>query len=217
MHLSRLSPKGGSASWPAPAPASSTCGCAPTASTAWRRSSGRCWTKPSRRLFQRYADGVNAMIESGKDLPLEFSLAGVEPEPWTIEDSLAIAFYMSWNSSANLRHEVLDRRPRPPLGRPAPSCCAPLNWNPDLEARPGRPRPAAALAGAAADGGRCRGARCWPACSHQHAGWDPAGATALGSNNWAVGKSRSRRACRSSPTIPTSTPACCPGVGSRSA
>lgn len=40
--------------------------------------------------FQAYADGVNAFITTHPNtLPLEYSLLGVSPEPWTIADSLA--------------------------------------------------------------------------------------------------------------------------------
>ncbi len=61
----------------------------------------------TRRIFQNYVDGVNAFIAAGKDLPLEFRLAGIKPEPWTIADSLAILYYMGWNSAANLKTEVI--------------------------------------------------------------------------------------------------------------
>lgn len=154
--------------------------------------------EPSRRHFQRYADGVNAVIASGKDRPLEFRLAGLDPEPWTIEDSLAITFYMSWNSSANLRHEILAASLDRQLGGSA-ELLRPLNWNPDLEADPiGRPA-AGVLAGPArkpaALGEETTATLAAllapPPGSGFAGGWDPGGATALGSNGWAVGKSRS--------------------------
>jgi penicillin amidase len=142
----------------------------------------------SRRFFQRYADGVNAMIDSGEDRPLEFSLAGIEPERWTIEDSLAITFYMSWNSSANLAHELLTDQLERKLGDRA-GLLRPLNWNPELETDPvGRP-PAAALA----DVGTRDPAtgELLAALLRPLEGFDPRGETALGSNNWAVGAGRS--------------------------
>lgn len=142
----------------------------------------------SRRFFQRYADGVNAMIDSGDDRPLEFSLAGIEPERWTIEDSLAITFYMSWNSSANLIHEVLTDQLERKLGDRA-GLLRPLNWNPDLETDPvGRP-PAAALA--RIEPKDPRAGELLAALLQPVPGFDPRGAAALGSNNWAVGASRS--------------------------
>jgi penicillin G amidase len=38
------------------------------------------------RIFTAYANGVNAFIEQNADnLPVEFQLTGVEPDPWTAE------------------------------------------------------------------------------------------------------------------------------------
>jgi penicillin amidase len=49
-----------------------------------------------RNLLGAYADGVNAYIESHRDrLPLEFTLLGAEPEPWTPVDTLNWAGVMS--------------------------------------------------------------------------------------------------------------------------
>ena len=64
--------------------------------------------EPTRRHFQSYLDGVNAYIaDMADEHPLEFALAGFEPTPWDIADSLAIFYYMSWNSSANLKTEII--------------------------------------------------------------------------------------------------------------
>ena len=50
------------------------------------------WTSyhpDAERLFGAHARGVNAFIEQNRDnLPLEFQLTGVQPEPWTAETSL---------------------------------------------------------------------------------------------------------------------------------
>ena len=146
----------------------------------------------SRRHFERYAEGVNAFLTAGQDMPLEFALAGITPEPWSIEDSLAITFYMSWNSSANLKHEILTDALDRHLGSRA-ELLRPLNWNPDLEAdpvtRPPAPGPTS-LAGGPAPPAAGRVAELLAALGRPAAG-DATGATALGSNNWAVGKSRS--------------------------
>lgn len=48
-----------------------------------------------RQQFGQYARGVNAYIESHRNrLPIEFRLLRYSPKPWTIEDSLAIAYQM---------------------------------------------------------------------------------------------------------------------------
>jgi penicillin G amidase len=47
------------------------------------------WTSyhpDAERIFTAYANGVNAYIEQNRDnLPVEFQLTGVEPDPWTAE------------------------------------------------------------------------------------------------------------------------------------
>ena len=62
----------------------------------------------SRRFFQKYIDGVNTFIKTRPESHhLEFKLAGIKPTPWSIVDSLAIVYYMSWASSANLDSEIM--------------------------------------------------------------------------------------------------------------
>ena len=59
-------------------------------------------------LFQKYLDGVNFYINNQqKHLPVEFKLTGIKPALWKVEDSLAILYYMSWNSSANIHTEII--------------------------------------------------------------------------------------------------------------
>lgn len=49
----------------------------------------------TRVFFQWYVDGINAFIkECPKDVHLEFKLAGITPEPWTVTDSLSV--YTIW-------------------------------------------------------------------------------------------------------------------------
>jgi penicillin G amidase len=47
------------------------------------------WTsyhKDAKRIFTAYADGINAYItQHAKNLPVEFTLTGIKPEPWTAE------------------------------------------------------------------------------------------------------------------------------------
>ena len=59
-----------------------------------------------------YADGVNACIED-VNLPMEFSLLGYEPEPWTPADSMLMEKQISWNltgSFQTLRRAVVADR-----------------------------------------------------------------------------------------------------------
>src|SRR6476659_5732216 len=49
-----------------------------------------------RAFFEAYAKGVNAFIdEHGKKIPMEFTLLGYKPRPWTAADSLLIGIGMS--------------------------------------------------------------------------------------------------------------------------
>jgi penicillin G amidase len=86
----------------------------------------------SRRLLQRYVDGVNAYIETRKDThPLEFRLAGIAPTKWTVQDSLSLAYLLSWNSAANLKTEIIAQMLVDALGPEKAKTLLPLNINPD--------------------------------------------------------------------------------------
>lgn len=52
-------------------------------------------------VLEAFAEGVNAYIgwaKANNMLPLEYRLLGVEPEPWTPLDSLAVGKLISWGS-----------------------------------------------------------------------------------------------------------------------
>jgi penicillin G amidase len=69
-------------------------------------------------ILEAYADGINdfATEYSGK-LPIEFSLADIEPIPFTVEDAIAIPRMMAWNlnhgwkSKAVIAHIAETRSP----------------------------------------------------------------------------------------------------------
>lgn len=52
-----------------------------------------------RAALEAYAAGVNARIEAGGPLPPEFRILRLEPEPWTVEASLAIGLMMNLDLS----------------------------------------------------------------------------------------------------------------------
>ena len=86
----------------------------------------------SRRFHQRYVDGVNAFLKhTPQDLHLEFALAGIEPEPWTLADSMSVLYLMSWNNGANLKHEITHAQLVARLGEERAATLAPINLNPD--------------------------------------------------------------------------------------
>ena len=66
-------------------------------------------TPEDRQYFSAYAEGVNAFIESHrKSLPLEFRILGYSPRPWTMQDSLVIAYQMVQTLSISPK-AALDR------------------------------------------------------------------------------------------------------------
>jgi penicillin G amidase len=86
----------------------------------------------TRSFFQKYLDGVNAFIKlRPKEHHLEFKLAGIKPTPWQIEDSLAVAYFMSWNTAANLTTEVVAQMLVEKLGPEKAMEIFPLSVNPD--------------------------------------------------------------------------------------
>jgi len=81
-----------------------------------------------RRIFSAFIAGVNAFIEQNRDnLPVEFKLTGIEPEPWTLRDAvLRVPVRSLSTATAELRFALQVRdlgpeeanrraRPDPPL------------------------------------------------------------------------------------------------------
>ncbi|MFH1983142.1 MAG: penicillin acylase family protein [Pseudomonadota bacterium] len=132
----------------------------------------------TRRHFEAYLDGVNAYIGTREEFwPLEFKLAGIRPTPWTVADSLAIFYYMSWNSSANLHTEIIMQMLVEKLGPQRAMALMPININPDdpLGARGAGDAPAARFAAT----GR--------PLTDGLAAFLEDGPLRVGSNNWVVG------------------------------
>ena len=70
----------------------------------------RILSRESRLFFQKYADGVNAYIKTRRDTHhLAFKLAGIKPDPWTVEDALTIMYYMGWDSAGNIQAEIISQ------------------------------------------------------------------------------------------------------------
>ena len=61
----------------------------------------------SRAALQAYADGVNAWLAEGHTLPVEFLILGVEPEEWTVIDSLVWVKMMAWDLGGNWGKELV--------------------------------------------------------------------------------------------------------------
>ena len=137
-------------------------------------------TLEDRRLLENYIAGINAYIQTGVDsYPIEFTLAGIAPEPWTVADSLSILYYMSWDSSANLKSEIIAQMLIERLGEARAGEIFPLNINPDDE----RP-PAEAYLPASAAAVRI-------SADAMLIGFLHGGAKEMGSNNWVTGPAQS--------------------------
>jgi penicillin G amidase len=133
-------------------------------------------------LFQKYLEGVNAFIELRPgERHLEFRLAGIRPTPWLIEDSLAVAYLMSWETAANLSTEIIALMLAEKVGLEKAREIFPLNVNPD-EGPQGAGETAAAASG-------------WVPLSldqdEKVQGYLGERPMRLGSNNWCVGPSLS--------------------------
>jgi penicillin amidase len=135
---------------------------------------------PTRHMMQRYLDGVNAFIKNcPRDLPLEFKLAGIEPETWQLADSLSILYLTAFSTSGNLIHEVVAQAIIDKVGLERAREIMPLNINPDESG-------AAASAMQSAKQVRRGGAGLGLADDAKLAGLLESLPLSLGSNNWAV-------------------------------
>ncbi|MDH3558146.1 MAG: penicillin acylase family protein [Deltaproteobacteria bacterium] len=86
----------------------------------------------SQRFMQKYIDGVNTYIHTRKEShPIEFKLVGIQPQPWSVADAIAIMYYMGWTSSGNLNTEVVAQMLVEKLGEMKAREIFPLNINPD--------------------------------------------------------------------------------------
>lgn len=71
----------------------------------------RVLTPEARQAMTRYAAGVNAFLATRRGpLPPEFLLFGIEPEPWSVVDSVAWGKMMQWDLSGNWRGELFRLR-----------------------------------------------------------------------------------------------------------
>ncbi|MDQ3687692.1 MAG: penicillin acylase family protein [Acidobacteriota bacterium] len=76
------------------------------------RAAAGAWANlsPHERLpIEAYVAGINAYLDNPHDaqLPAEFKILGVEPEPWRAEDVLAWSKALSWGISGNWDKELL--------------------------------------------------------------------------------------------------------------
>lgn len=80
-----------------------------------RRAAEATWAKlgpADRQLLQAYVAGINLYLSSTppQQLPPEFGILGVQPEPWTPVDVLAFAKLFTWSNGSNWEKELLRRQ-----------------------------------------------------------------------------------------------------------
>lgn len=62
-----------------------------------------------RRRRELYLEGLNAYIRDYRHQhPVTLRLLGIEAQPWTLVDSLALSYFVNWSSSANVAAELIS-------------------------------------------------------------------------------------------------------------
>lgn len=134
-------------------------------------------TRSSRLALRAYLEGLNTYIKDHADThPIEFGLAGFEPQLWTTTELLAVAYFLGWNSAANFDGEIIAQQVINAVGAEKFAEIAPLVTNPDDEEP------------LAADTAATSAAR-WQGPTAQLAEWTKRGWREQGhggSNNWAM-------------------------------
>ena len=79
-----------------------------------KRAAAAQWAAASveaRAALLAYTAGINAYLQTAmKARPPEFVILGIQPEPWTPEDSMAWAIMMAWDLGGNWGTELLRMR-----------------------------------------------------------------------------------------------------------
>lgn len=134
-----------------------------------------------------YVQGMNAYITGqAGDHGLELRIAGFNPQPWTLEDMVTVLHFVYWSQAANFKAELTLQKLIEKFGTEKVAReLAPVNVNPERTLRP-------AIVAAINDA----------TTTPRRAGYEllaglgePTGTLqaplAVGSNNWAIGRSRS--------------------------
>ncbi|HEU4324717.1 MAG TPA: penicillin acylase family protein [Roseiflexaceae bacterium] len=164
------------------------------------RAAAQAWTSATaeeRRVLEAYVRGVNAFISThrGRQLPIEFSILGFEPEPWRPEDVIVWIKMMSWNLGGNWADELLRARLVAKVGPekaaellPAASADDPVILPADSPSAWGPPRPTTAAPVTPVGERTTAGLLAVDAAIRDGLGL---GGPLIGSNNWVIGGIRS--------------------------
>ena len=140
----------------------------------------------TRAFLQPYVDGVNAYVQDHTaDHPVELRIAGLVPQPWRVADLVTLVHFVHFTHATNFKTEVVAQKLIDQLGEARARELFPLLSNPDwpatsLQRQAAVPKPAAEQTAALGLD--------W---DHLLVRPDTLNHQGLGSNNWAVGPSRS--------------------------
>ena len=139
----------------------------------------------ARAYLQAFADGINAYVQDhGGDHPIELKVAGLKPGPWSVADLVTLVHFIHYTHSTNFKAEIVGQKLIDKLGPARAKEIMPLTVNPDWTGSPAALKTGAARAGAL---GEPLGVQ-W---AHLLVAPETLNHQGLGSNNWAVGPSRS--------------------------
>ena len=134
----------------------------------------------SRTFFQHYVDGINVYVKSYPgEHPIELKAVGLVPQAWTVADLVALVHYIHYTHSTNFKAEVIAQKLIDHLGMEKAREIFPLTINPDWKTAP-----TAAIT-------QAQSAQLNLAWSDLNIAPETLNHQGLGSNNWAVGPSRS--------------------------
>ena len=133
-----------------------------------------------------FAEGLNAYIAGhADDHPLELKLAGFVPRPWTLEDMVTALHLGNWTQAANFKAELTMQKLIDKFGADkALRELAPVNVNPLRTQQP-------VIVGDSGSAQRLGDVELLAGLDGPDSLLAPLAPLAVGSNNWAVGRSRS--------------------------
>jgi len=85
-----------------------------------------------RRYHELWLEGFNAYIRQRPDEhPLGLKLLGITPEPWTIENMMAVHYFLLWSSSSDFKAELVSQMLIEKVGPREAARLSLLSINPD--------------------------------------------------------------------------------------
>ena len=139
----------------------------------------------ARDFLTWYAEGMNAYISGhADDHPVELRLAGFVPRPWTLEDMVTVLHFANFSQAANFKAELTMQKLIDKFGADkALRELAPVNVNPLRTQQP-------LIVGGAAGARRLGDVELLAGLDGPDSLLEASAPLAVGSNNWAVGSSR---------------------------